>query len=135
MSEKSDSPAMEAAAHPRPRKEKADGENAVLASIAAMPEIYRALGGRLHVLIKTSAPGLTPRIWYGMPAYAKDGKVVCFFRGGSPSEPERYLTFGFTEAAHLDEGHMWPVAFAVRELTEIEEARINLLVKMAFGRA
>jgi hypothetical protein len=113
-----------------PRADKADGENAVLAAIAAMPEPYRAMGERLHAIIKTSAPALSPRVWYGMPAYAKDGKVVCFFR--SPEKfKERYMTLGFNDVANLDEGHMWPVAFALKELTAPQEARIVALVKKA----
>jgi hypothetical protein len=113
-----------------PRADKADGENAVLEAIAAMPEPYRAMGERLHAIIKTSAPALSPRVWYGMPAYAKDGKVVCFFR--SPEKfKERYMTLGFNDVANLDEGHMWPVAFALKELTAPQETRIVALVKKA----
>ena len=107
---------------------KEDGESAALVKIAEMPGPYRAMGERLHSLIKASAPALSPRTWYGMPAYAKDGKVVCFFRG---SEKERYMTLGFSEDANLDSGHMWPTAFALRELTAVEEARIDALVKDA----
>ena len=108
-----------------------DGESAVLANIAAMPEPYRAMGERLHAIIRTNAPSLTPKVWYGMPAYAKDGKVVCFFRGVIFSNTERYMTIGFTEEANLDEGHMWPTSFALMELTSVEEARIGALVKKA----
>jgi hypothetical protein len=115
---------------PDPQVDKADGESAVLASIAAMPEPYRAMGERLHAIIKASAPALSPKTWYGMPAYAKDGKVVCFFRGGDKFK-ERYMTFGFNDAANLDEGAMWPIAFALKELTASEEARIAALVKKA----
>ena len=112
------------------RAAKADGESAVLAAIAAMPEPYRAMGERLHAIIKASAPVLSPKTWYGMPAYAKDGKVVCFFRGGEKFK-ERYMTLGFDDAANLDEGHLWPIAFALTELTAAEEARIGALVKKA----
>jgi hypothetical protein len=113
-----------------PRADKADVESAVLAAIAAMPEPYRAMGERLHAIIKANAPVLSPRLWYGMPAYAKDGKVVCFFRGGDKFK-ERYMTLGFNDMANLDEGHMWPIAFALKELTAAEEARIGALVKKA----
>jgi hypothetical protein len=110
--------------------EKADGESAVLAAIAAMEVPYRAMGERLHAIIKVGAPALSPRLWYGMPAYAKDDKVVCFFRSGQKFK-ERYMTLGFNDEAHLDEGHMWPIAFALTELTAAEEARIGALVKKA----
>ncbi len=113
------------------RTDKADGESAVLANIAAMPEPYRAMGERLHAIIRTNAPALTPKVWYGMPAYAKEGKVVCFFRGVIFSNTERYMTLGFTEEANLDEGHMWPTSFALMELTAVEEASIEALVKKA----
>jgi hypothetical protein len=113
-----------------PRADKADGESAVVAQIAAMPGPDRALGERLHAIIKASAPALSPRLWYGMPAYTKDGKVVCFFQGAAKFKT-RYATFGFQHDAHLDEGAMWPVAFALRELTAAEEARIVALVKKA----
>ena len=116
--------------NPGSRADKADGESAVLAAIAAMPAPYRAMGQRLHAIIKASAPALSPRLWYGMPAYAKDGKVVCFFRGADKFK-ERYMTLGFNDAANLDEGHLWPIAFALTELTAAEEARISLLVKKA----
>jgi uncharacterized protein YdhG (YjbR/CyaY superfamily) len=112
------------------RGDKTDGESAVLAQIAAMPEPDRALGGRLHAIIKASAPALAPRLWYGMPAYAKDGKVVCFFQSAAKFKT-RYATFGFQHEANLDEGAMWPVAFALKELTAAEEARIAALVKKA----
>ena len=108
---------------------KADGEKAVLAKIAEMPEPDRAMGERLHAIIKASAPALSPKLWYGMPAYAKDGKVVCFFR--AQKFKERYMTLGFNEEANLDEGAMWPTAFALKELTAAEEARIGALVKKA----
>ena len=118
-------------ARPLKQTEKADGESAVLANIAAMPEPYRAMGERLHAIIRTSAPSLTPKVWYGMPAYARDGKVVCFFRGVIFSNTERYMTIGFTEEANLDEGRMWPTSFALVELTAVEEERISALVKKA----
>ncbi len=108
----------------------ADGGSAVLAAIAAMPEPYRTMGERLHAVIKASAPDLSPRLWYGMPAYGKDGNVVCFFRGADKFK-ERYMTLGFNDVAHLDEGHLWPIAFALTELTATEEARISALVKKA----
>jgi uncharacterized protein YdhG (YjbR/CyaY superfamily) len=122
--------AKKPAAHPRPRADKADGESAVLAKIAAMPEADRALGARLHAIIKASAPALSPRLWYSMPAYAKDGKVVCFFQSAQRFKT-RYATFGFMHQANLDEGAMWPTAFALVELTAAEEARIGALVKKA----
>ena len=112
------------------RPDKADGESAVLAMIAAMPEPDRALGERLHAIIKASAPALSPKLWYGMPAYAKDGKVVCFFQPAHKFKT-RYATFGFNDSANLDEGALWPVAFALKELTAAEEARIGELVKKA----
>ncbi len=115
----------------RPRRaDKADGESAALAAIAEMPELDRAMAERLHAIIKVSAPALSPRTWYGMPAYARDGKVVCFFRGGDKFT-ERYMMLGFNDVANLDEGHLWPVAFALTELTSAEEARIGALVKQA----
>ncbi|MDD4809672.1 MAG: DUF1801 domain-containing protein [Methanobacterium formicicum] len=107
---------------------KMEGENTVLAKIAAMPGPYRALGERLHTLIKASAPVLAPKTWYGMPAYAKDGKVICFFRG---DKNERYVTLGFSEDANLDEDNMWPTSYALKELTATEEERIAELVKKA----
>jgi hypothetical protein len=109
---------------------KPDGESEVLAKIAEMPEPDRAMGQRLHDLIKTSAPALSARLWYGMPAYARDGKVVCFFQSAQKFKT-RYATFGFSEWAKLDEGAMWPVAFALKELTAAEEKRIAALVKKA----
>src|SRR5205085_9806278 len=114
----------------RPRADKADGESAVLAKIAEMPEPDRAMGKRLHAIIKASAPALSPRLWYGMPAYTKDGKVVCFFQSAQKFNT-RYATFGFSDAANLDEGALWPVAFALKKLTAGEEARISALVKKA----
>ena len=108
----------------------ADGESAVLAKIAAMREPDRAMGKRLHAIIKASAPALAPRLWYGMPAYAKDGKVVCFFQSAQKFKT-RYATFGFSDKAKLDEGALWPTAFALKELTATEEAKIGALVKKA----
>ncbi|MFL6271341.1 MAG: iron chaperone [Actinomycetes bacterium] len=113
-----------------PRAGKADGESDVLAKIAEMPEPDRALGERLHALIKASAPTLVPRLWYGMPAYAKDGKVVCFFQSAQKFNT-RYATLGFSDAANLDDGDVWPVAFALKKLTAAEESRIRKLVKKA----
>ncbi len=110
--------------------DKADGESAVLAKIAELPEQDRALGKRLHTIIKASAPALSPRLWYGMPAYAKDGKIVCHFQSAQKFKT-RYATLGFSDAANLDEGAMWPVAFALTKLTAAEEARIGALVKKA----
>jgi len=109
---------------------KADGESDLLAKIAEMPERDRAMGKRLHALIKASAPALSPRTWYGMPAYAKDGKVVCFFQSGQKFKT-RYATLGFSDAAHLDEGTMWPTSFALTKLTAADEAKIGALVKKA----
>ena len=113
-----------------PRADKADGESAVLAKIAEMREPDRAMAKRLHAIIKASAPALSPRTWYGMPAYAKDGEVVCFFQPAQKFKT-RYATLGFSDAANLDEGAMWPVAFALKALTAAEEARISMLVKKA----
>ena len=112
------------------RAKKADGEREVLEKIAEMPEPDRALAERLHALIKASAPDLSPRTWYGMPAYAKDDKVVCFFRPAHKFK-DRYATFGFNDKANLDEGHMWPTAFALNEPTAADEKRIGALVKRA----
>ena len=112
------------------KADKADGESDVLAAIAKMPASYRAMGKRLHAIIKASAPALSPKTWYGMPAYARDGKVVCFFQSAQKFNT-RYATFGFNDAANLDEGAMWPVAFALKELTAAEEAKIGALVKKA----
>ena len=115
------------------RADKADGEGLVLAKIAEMPEPDRTIGKRLHAIIKETAPALSPRLWYGMPAYAKagkDGKVVCFFQTAQKFKT-RYATFGFSDKANLDEGAMWPTAFALKGLTAAEEARIAALVKKA----
>ena len=109
---------------------KTDGESAVLAKIAEMREPDRTLATRLHVLIKASAPALEPRTWYGMPAYARDGDVVCFFQSAQKFK-SRYATLGFSDKARLDDGVMWPTAFAVKTLTAAEEARIGALVKQA----
>jgi uncharacterized protein YdhG (YjbR/CyaY superfamily) len=109
---------------------KAEGESTVLAKIAEMSEPDRAMGNRLHAIIEASAPALSPKTWYGMPAYAKDGKVVCFFQSAQKFN-SRYATLGFNDAANLDEGAMWPTSFALKELTATEEARIVALVKKA----
>ncbi len=109
---------------------KGEGESAVLAKIAEMTAQDRAIAKRLHALVKASAPILSPKTWYGMPAYAKDGKVVCFFTPAHKFKT-RYATFGFNDAANLDEGTVWPVAFALKELTAADEARIGALVKKA----
>jgi uncharacterized protein YdhG (YjbR/CyaY superfamily) len=122
--------AQELKAEARANKNKADGENAALAAIAAMEEPDRAMAQRLHDIIKASAPALWPKTGYGMPAYAKDGKVVCFFQSAQKFNA-RYATFGFNDTANLDEGAMWPTAFALKELTTAEEARISALVKKA----
>jgi uncharacterized protein YdhG (YjbR/CyaY superfamily) len=114
----------------RAKKGTAEGESEVLAKIAEMPEPDRAMAKRLHAIIKASAPGLSPKTWYGMPAYAKDGNVVCFFQSAQKFKT-RYATFGFSDKAHLDEGAMWPTAFALKELAAAEEARIGELVKKA----
>jgi len=123
--------AKELKAEARAKKGKADGESAVLAKIAEMPEPDRALGERLHAVIKASAPALSPKTWYGMPAYANQaGKVVCFFTPASKFK-ERYATLGFNAEANLDEGTVWPTSFALTELTAADEARIAALVKQA----
>ena len=112
------------------QKTRADGESDVLAKIAEMQEPDRAMAKRLHAIIKASAPALSPRLWYGMPAYARDGKVVCFFQSAQKFKT-RYATFGFNDTANLDEGAMWPTSFALKELTAAEEAKIAALVKKA----
>ena len=109
---------------------KADGESALLAKIAEMPEPDRGMAERLHALVKASAPNLSPKTWYGMPAYARDGKVVCFFQSAAKFDA-RYATFGFNDTANLDEGAMWPTSFALKELTAAEEVTIGALVKKA----
>ena len=121
---------LKAAAPRGPRADKADGERDVLAKIAEMPEPDRALAERLHALIKAAAPSLTARTWYGMPAYARDGQVVCFFQAADKFKA-RYATFGFSDEANLDDGAMWPTAFALTELSAADEARIGALVKKA----
>jgi uncharacterized protein YdhG (YjbR/CyaY superfamily) len=121
---------LKAAARRGPRAGKAEGESDVLEKIAEMPEQDRVMAERLHALIKASAPGLSPRTWYGMPAYAKDGNVVCFFQSAQKFK-SRYATFGFSDKANLDDGGMWPTGFALKELTAAEEARISALVKKA----
>jgi uncharacterized protein YdhG (YjbR/CyaY superfamily) len=115
-----------------PRADQAAGENDVLAKIAEMPEPDRTMAERLHALIKANAPALSPKTWYGMPAYAKDGKVVCFFQNAQKFK-SRYATLGFSDEANLDEGAMWPTAFALKELTATEEAKIVALVKKALS--
>jgi len=122
--------AQELKAEARANKSKADGESAVLAAIAAMPEPDRAMAKRLHAIIEDSAPALWPKTWYGMPAYARDGKVVCYFQSAKKFKT-RYATFGFSDEANLDKGALWPVAFALQELTAAEEAKIRALVKKA----
>ena len=122
--------AQELKAEARANKNKADGETDVLATIAAMPEPDRSMARRLHEIIKASAPALSPKTWYGMPAYARDGKVVCFFQSAEKFKT-RYASLGFSDAANLDEGALWPVAFALKELTVAEETRIVALVKKA----
>jgi len=112
------------------KADKADGESAVLAKIAAMPEPDRAMAKRVHAIIKASAPALSPRLWYGMPAYAKEDKVVCHFQDARKFKT-RYATLGFSDKANLDEGAIWPIAFALKGLTAAEEARIAALVKKA----
>jgi uncharacterized protein YdhG (YjbR/CyaY superfamily) len=121
---------LKAAARRGPSGKKADEESAVVAKIAEMTESDRAMAERLHAVITSSAPDLSPKLWYGMPAYAKDGKVVCFFQSAQKFNA-RYATFGFNDAAKLDEGAMWPTAFALTELTAADEARIGALVKKA----
>ena len=108
----------------------ADGENDVLAKIAALPQPDRAMAERLHAIVKANAPALSPKTWYGMPAYAKDGNVVCFFQSAQKFKT-RYATLGFSDKANLDDGHMWPTAFALKELTPAEEVKIAALLKKA----
>ena len=121
---------LKAEARRGPHAKKADGESDVLAKIAEMPKPDRAMAERLHAIITASAPALSPRTWYGMPAYAKDGNVVCFFQSAHKFKA-RYATLGFSDKANLDEGTVWPVAFALKELTAADEARIAALVKKA----
>ncbi len=122
--------ARELKAEARANKNKADGERDVLAKIAEMQGSDRAMAKRLHAIVKASAPVLSPKTWYGMPAYAKDGKVVCFFQSAQKFD-SRYATFGFSDEANIDEGAMWPTSFALKELTAADEARIGALVKKA----
>jgi uncharacterized protein YdhG (YjbR/CyaY superfamily) len=122
--------AQELKAEARANKKKAEGESDLLAKIAEMQEPDRAMAERLHAIVKASAPALSPKTWYGMPAYAKDGKVVCYFQSAQKFN-SRYATFGFSDVANLDEGAMWPTSFALKELTATEEAKISELVKRA----
>ena len=122
--------AKELKAEARASKNKADGEREVLAKIAEMQGPDRAMAKRLHAIVKASAPALSPKTWYGMPAYAKDGKVVCYFQDAQKFK-SRYATFGFSDEANLDEGAMWPTSFALKELTAADEAKIGALVKKA----
>jgi uncharacterized protein YdhG (YjbR/CyaY superfamily) len=122
--------AKELKAEARANKKKAEGESDLLAKIAEMPEPDRAMAERLHEIVKASAPALSPKTWYGMPAYAKDGKIVCFFQSAEKFGA-RYATLGFNDEANLDEGAMWPTSFALKELTATEEAKIGALVKRA----
>jgi uncharacterized protein YdhG (YjbR/CyaY superfamily) len=122
--------AQELKAEAKMDKDRAAGEGAVQAKIAELPEPERSMAARLHTLIKASAPELSPKTWYGMPAYARDGKVVCFFQSADKFKA-RYATIGFNDAANLDEGSMWPVSFAIKELTAVEEEKIAALVKKA----
>ena len=122
--------AQELKAEARRAKSKADGEGDLLAKIAEMPEPDRVMAERLHAIVKAAAPDLMPKTWYGMPAYAKDGKVVCFFQSAAKFGA-RYATFGFNDTANLDDGAMWPTSFALKELTAADEAKIGALVKRA----
>ncbi len=122
--------AKELKAEARANKSRAEGERDVLAKIAELPEPERAMATRLHAIITASAPALSPKTWYGMPAYAKDGKVVCYFQSAHKFN-SRYATLGFNDTANLDEGAMWPTSFALKELTATEEAKISALVKKA----
>jgi len=124
--------AKELKAEARANKNRAAGESDLLAKIAEMPEPDRAMAQRLHEIVKESAPALSPKTWYGMPAYAKDGKVVCYFTPAAKFN-SRYATLGFNDEANLDEGAMWPTSFALKELTATEEAKIGALVKRAVG--
>ncbi len=124
--------AQELKAEARANKNKAEGESDVLAKIAEMAEPDRSMAQRIHAIIKASAPALAPKTWYGMPAYARDGKIVCFFQCAAKFNT-RYATLGFTDTARLDDGAMWPVEFALKEVTADAEARIAALVKQAMG--
>ena len=121
---------MKTTARRSPRDKAAEGERDVLAKISEMEKPDREMAEKIHAIIKASAPGLMPRTWYGMPAYAKDGSVLCFFRP-APKFSERYATFGFNDNAKLDDGNMWPVAYALKKLTKADEATITTLVKQA----
>ncbi|MEU0568226.1 DUF1801 domain-containing protein [Nonomuraea sp. NPDC005983] len=123
---------LKATARRGSRSAKADGESEVLAKLAEMSELDRSTGERLHAIVKANAPALSPKLWYGMPAYARDGKIVCFFQPAQKFKT-RYSTFGFNDTAHLDDGTMWPSAFALTTLTAEDEARIGELVKRAAG--
>jgi uncharacterized protein YdhG (YjbR/CyaY superfamily) len=123
---------LKAEARRSSRADKADGESDVLAKIAELPEPDRAMARRLHDIIRASAPVLSPKTWYGMPAYARDGKVVCFFQGAQKFKA-RYATLGFSDEANLDQGDMWPTSFGLKRLTAAEEARVRELVKRAVG--
>lgn len=124
--------AQELKAEAYANKGKAEGERAVLEAIAKMPALYRAMGERLHEIIIASVPTLLPKTWYGLPAYAKDGKVVCYLRmNPKPPYNDRYMTFGFNEVANLDDDNMWATGFALVELTDVEEAKVSALVKQA----
>ena len=122
--------AKELKAEERAKKDRAAGEKDVLAKIAEMPEPDRAMAERIHAIVKANAPALVPKTWYGMPAYARDGKVVCFFQSADKFKA-RYATLGFNDTANLDEGAMWPTSFALKELTAAEEKKIVALVKKA----
>ena len=130
MKERAQELKAEARRGTRAKKDEADGESDVLSKIAALPEPDRAMATRLHAIVKASAPALSPKTWYGMPAYAKDGNVVCFFQSAQKFKT-KYATFGFSDKANLDEGAMWPTAFALTQLTAADEARIAALVKKA----
>jgi uncharacterized protein YdhG (YjbR/CyaY superfamily) len=123
---------LKAEARPKSRAGKADGEADVLAKIAALPQPDRAMAERLHAIVKANAPTLSPKTWYGMPAYGRDGNVICFFQSAQKFKT-RYATLGFSDKANLDEGHMWPTAFALKELTATEEAKIGKLIKKALS--
>ncbi len=123
---------LKTAARRGPRAAKADGEGEVLAKIAEMPEADRVLAERLHGIVRASAPGLSPKLWYGMPAYADNGKVVCFFQGAQKFKT-RYATLGFSDLARLDEGTLWPTAYALTELSAADEERIGALIAKAVG--
>lgn len=125
-------PSKSAEARAHPIADLTEGESALLAAIARMPEPDRSVGHRIHEIIRANAPGLTPRTWYGMPAYSKEGSVVCYFRGRDKFK-ERYITLGFNDEAHLDEGNLWPIVYAITELTPPEEARVAAIVKRAVG--